>query len=54
MLRTVQRETRDRAIVLTIYCLGLRVSELCALTLQETDLARGTTGDGPMKLAIWP
>ena len=35
--------TRDYAIVLTIYCLGLRVSELCGLTLQETDLARGTT-----------
>lgn len=25
------------------YCVGLRVSELCGLTLQETDLARGTT-----------
>jgi integrase/recombinase XerC len=36
-------ETRDYAIVLTFYCLGLRVSELCGLTLQETDLARGTT-----------
>lgn len=34
-------ETRDRAIVLTFYCLGLRVSELCGLTLQETDLDRG-------------
>jgi integrase/recombinase XerC len=38
-----EAETRDRAIVLTFYCLGLRVSELVALTLQETDLARGTT-----------
>jgi integrase/recombinase XerC len=36
-------ETRDYVIVLTFYCLGLRVSELCGLTLQETDLARGTT-----------
>jgi integrase/recombinase XerC len=36
-------ETRDYAIVLTFYCLGLRVSELCGLNLQETDLARGTT-----------
>jgi integrase/recombinase XerC len=36
-------ETRDYAIVLVFYCLGLRVSELCGLTLQETDLARGTT-----------
>ena len=36
-------ETRDYAIVLTFYCLGLRVSELCGLTMQETDLARGTT-----------
>ena len=38
-----EAETRDRAIVLTFYCLGLRVSELCGLTLEETDLARGTT-----------
>jgi integrase/recombinase XerC len=38
-----EAETRDRAIVLTFYCLGLRVSELCGLTLQETDLSRGTT-----------
>jgi integrase/recombinase XerC len=38
-----EAETRDYAIVLTFYCLGLRVSELCGLTLQETDLARGTT-----------
>jgi integrase/recombinase XerC len=31
------------AIVLTFFCVGLRVSELCGLTLQETDLARGST-----------
>src|ERR1700730_7622334 len=38
-----EAETRDRAIVLTFYCLGLRVSELCGLTLEETDLNRGST-----------
>jgi site-specific recombinase XerD len=26
-------ETRDYAIILTFYCLGLRVSELCGLTM---------------------
>jgi integrase/recombinase XerC len=36
-------ETRDYAMVMVFYCLGLRVSELCGLTLMETDLARGTT-----------
>lgn len=36
-------ETRDYAIVLTFYCMGLRVSELCGLNLEETDLQRGTT-----------
>jgi integrase/recombinase XerC len=36
-------ETRDYAIVLTFFCLGLRVSELCGLRLEETDLARGVT-----------
>lgn len=36
-------ETRDSAIVLLFYCLGLRVSELCGLNLEETDLTRGTT-----------
>jgi integrase len=35
--------TRDAAIILTFFCLGLRVSELCALTWGETDLDRGTT-----------
>jgi integrase/recombinase XerC len=38
-----EAETRDYAIVLTFYCLGLRVSELCGLNLQDTDLARGST-----------
>lgn len=36
-------EARDRTIVLTFVCLGLRVSELCGLTLQDTDLDGGTT-----------
>lgn len=38
-----EAETRDYAIVLTFCCLGLRVSELCGLNLQDTDLARGNT-----------
>jgi integrase/recombinase XerC len=38
-----EAETRDYAIVLTFYCLGLRVSELCGLTIQETDLESGVT-----------
>ena len=38
-----EAETRDYAIVTTFYCLGLRVSELCGLMLEETDLAGGTT-----------
>ena len=29
-------ETRDYAIVLTFFCMGLRVSELCGLNLQDT------------------
>jgi integrase/recombinase XerC len=37
-----ETETRDAAIVVTLYCLGLRVSELCALQVEETDLKRGT------------
>jgi len=36
-------ETRDYAIVLTFFAIGLRVSELCGLNLETTDLARGTT-----------
>jgi integrase len=38
-----EAETRDAAIVTALFCLALRVSELCALTLQETDLDSGTT-----------
>jgi integrase len=34
--------TRDYAIVATLFCCGLRVSELVGLNLEETDLARGT------------
>jgi integrase/recombinase XerC len=37
-----EAETRDYAIVVTIYCLGLRVSELCGLNLEDADLARGS------------
>lgn len=38
-----ERETRNAAIVAVFICLGLRVSELCGLTMQETDLDGGTT-----------
>jgi site-specific recombinase XerD len=38
-----EADTRDAAIVMTFYCLGLRVSELCGLTLQDTNLDRGCT-----------
>lgn len=38
-----EAETRAYAIIVTFYCLGLRVSELCGLTLQETDLDRRRT-----------
>jgi len=38
-----EAETRDHAMMLTFYCLGLRVSELCGLNLEDTDLARGNT-----------
>lgn len=36
-------ETRDAAIIVTLFCLGLRVSELCGLRIEETDLSRATT-----------
>src|ERR1700704_5347572 len=36
-----EADTRDAAIVMTFYCLGLRVSELCGLNLQDTDLETG-------------
>ena len=38
-----EAETRDAAILVTFYCLGLRVSELCGLRLEDTDLSRGST-----------
>ncbi len=38
-----EAHTRDVAIVVTLYCLGLRVSELCGLNLEDTDLSRGYT-----------
>jgi site-specific recombinase XerC len=38
-----EAETRAAAIVTVFYCLGLRVSELCGLTFEETDLASGNT-----------
>ena len=50
-------ETRDYAIVLTFYCLGLRVSELCGLNLEETDLTRGTAwikGKGKREKELLP
>ncbi|MEP7307635.1 MAG: tyrosine-type recombinase/integrase [Acidobacteriota bacterium] len=38
-----EADTRDHAIVLTFFCVGLRVSELCGVNLQETDLDQGNT-----------
>lgn len=38
-----EADTRDYAIITVLFCLGLRVSELAGLTLEETDLARGNT-----------
>jgi integrase/recombinase XerC len=38
-----ERETRNAAILMTFFCLGLRVSELCGLTMEDTDLTSGTT-----------
>lgn len=38
-----EAETRDHAIVTALFCLGLRVSELCSLNLEDTDLESGTT-----------
>jgi integrase/recombinase XerC len=37
-----EAETRDYAIVATFFALGLRVSELCGMNVEECDLARGT------------
>lgn len=38
-----ERETRDYAILLTFVCLALRVSELCRLRREETDIKDGNT-----------
>ena len=38
-----EAETRDYAIVLAFFCVGLRVSELCGLNLQDTDLVSCNT-----------
>ena len=39
--RHTEAETRDAAIVTTLYCCGPRVSELCGLDWQDLDLGRG-------------
>jgi integrase/recombinase XerC len=52
-----ETDTRDYAIVVTLFCLGLRVSELCGLNLEETDLARGATwirGKGRRERELMP
>jgi integrase/recombinase XerC len=36
-----EHDTRDRAIVVTFASIGLRVSELCGLNLQEVDIEHG-------------
>jgi integrase len=38
-----ERETRSAAIVMVFFTMGLRVSELCGLNLEDTDLRRGST-----------
>lgn len=38
-----ETDTRNAAIVMTFYCLGLRVSELCGLRLEDTDLSLAYT-----------
>ena len=40
---TFPPDTRDFAIITVLFCLGLRVSELCGLNLEDTDLERGST-----------
>lgn len=37
-------ESRAYAIVLTFFCMGLRLSELCGLNLETTDLAAARRG----------
>lgn len=51
------QDTRDYAIVLVFYCMGLRVSELCGLTRQDTNLDAGSTwilGKGRREREIVP
>lgn len=51
------QETRDYAIVLVFYCMGLRVSELCGLTREDTNLEAGSTwilGKGRREREIVP
>jgi integrase/recombinase XerC len=38
-----EADTRDYAIITVLFCLGLRVSELVGLNLEDTDLERGST-----------
>jgi integrase/recombinase XerC len=38
-----EAETRDAGVVTVLFCLGLRVSELCGLNLEDTDLESGST-----------
>lgn len=52
-----EQQTRDNAIVLVFYCMGLRVSELCGLTMQDTNLDAGSTwilGKGRREREIVP
>lgn len=52
-----EQQTRDYAIVATFFCMGLRVSELCGLTLQDTNLEAGSTwilGKGRKEKEIVP
>lgn len=52
-----EQQTRDYAIVMTFYCCGLRVSELCGLALQDTNFETGTTwilGKGRREREIVP
>jgi integrase/recombinase XerC len=52
-----ETETRGYAIIVTLFSLGLRVSELCGLNLEETDLARGATwirGKGRRERELMP
>lgn len=52
-----EQQTRDYAIVMVFYCMGLRVSELCSLSIQDTNLETGTTwimGKGRREREIVP